>query len=191
MPSLEYNDKLHEYKLDGVVLPSVTTILKDCGMMKALKFYTLDGANKGKRRHKLTELYDKDILDYGSIAEEDMPYLEGWIKVKEALKIEVEPSGVEVRLYHPLLRYVGTADRICKLNEIITIVDLKTGAKEKWHVLQLILYGLAYAALYDQPLPNLLSVYLKSNGKYSYKEYDYKDKSFAIAAARVQSWKER
>lgn len=188
---IQFDEEKHEYTVDGRILPSVTTLLKGVGVIKGLDFMTEEGAKNGKRRHKLTELYDLGTLDYGSIALEDMPYLEGWIKAKEELKIEVDPSGIEVKLYHPVLGYAGTSDRICPVNRQMTVTDLKTGAPAKWHVLQLILYGLAYSILFEQPLPELMGIYLKSNGKYKMKKHSYKEQSYAIAAARIQSWKGR
>ncbi len=191
MPELRYVDESHQYFMGERELPSVTSILQGCGYMKALPFYTKAGSDNGRRRHTLTELYDLETLDWGTVSIEDLPFLQGWIQAKKDLHIEVEPSGIEVRLYHPILGYAGTSDRICRAREQITVIDLKTGAKAKWHVLQLILYGMAYAELYEQPLPKLMSVYLQKNGRYGYKEYDYKDKSYAIAAVRVANWKEK
>ncbi|TET97701.1 MAG: hypothetical protein E3J23_08465 [Candidatus Stahlbacteria bacterium] len=186
---LEFDEAKHIYTLDGRELPSVTTILKNCGCMKALPFYTDAGAANGKRRHLLTELYDNRTLDWGTIASEDMPYLEGWITARKDLNITVEPSEIEVQLYHPILGYAGTADRICLVDGVRTILDIKNGAPAKWNVLQLILYGLAYSVLFEQSLPELLCVYLKKNGKYKAQKHDYSDQSYAIAAARIQNWK--
>jgi len=189
MAELKFDPIKHKYSIEGRDLPSVTTLLKNAGMMKALSFYTDAGATNGSRRHLLTELYDKATLDYGSIALDDMPYLEGWINAKADLKIVVEPSEIEVRLYHPVLGYAGTADRICLVNGVRTILDIKNGAVERWHNLQLILYGLAYAILYEQPLPELMGVYLKKTGKYKFKKHNYQEQTYAIAAAKVENWK--
>lgn len=191
MPELTYVDKDHKYFLDGAELPSVTSILQGCGYMKALPFYTKAGSDNGRRRHTLTELYDLETLDWGTIDESDFPFLKAYIQAKKDLNIEVEESGIEVRLYHPLLRYAGTSDRICRVNGRITVIDLKTGAPADWHVLQLILYGMAYAELYEQPLPDLMSLYLRKTGRYGYHKHDYKNKSYAIAAVRVANWKEK
>lgn len=164
---LAYASETHEYFLDGRKLPSVTTLLKECGIIKTA-FYTKKGSDNGSRRHLLTELYDKDILDYSSIAEEDFPFLEAWIKAKAELGIEVK--NIEMRVYHPLLGYAGTADRLAEIrgdSDIppgIYLVDLKCGAKERWHSLQLILYGMAYAEMTGNPEPGLLGVRLGANG---------------------------
>ena len=191
MPVLTYEEGAHKYNLDGIEVPSVTTLLKNAGYMKALGFYTKAGSDNGSRRHLLTELYDKNTLDYSTIAIEDMPYLECWIHAKKDLEIVVQPDEIEIKMFHPYLLYAGTADRVSTVAGVRTVIDLKSGAKEKWHELQLILYGLMYAELYEQPLPNLMGVYLKKNGKYNFREYTYENKKYALAAVLAEQWKNK
>ncbi len=181
--NLDFDKETHTYSLDGRVLTPVTDLLKDCGIIQTT-FYTGKGAENGSRRHLATELLDKDILDWSTIAECDMPYLSAWIQAKEELGIEI--TSIEEQMYHPLLNYAGTIDRRAIIKDEIYIIDIKTGAKAKWHELQLILYGLMV-----EPRPNLLAVYLKKNGKYAVEKYDYKNERFAMSAIRVEQWKNR
>ena len=183
---LEYNDKDHTYFLEGTELPSVTTLLRDCGIINTA-FYTGAGADNGTRRHLLTELYDKDTLDWGTVAEEDLPYLNGWIQAKEDLNMEIQ--GIEQRMYHELLSFAGTIDRLATVGGKPTIIDIKTGQKAKWHELQLILYGLMTAN--NDQKPNLMTIYLKKTGKYTIQEYDYTNERYAMSAVRVSQWKRR
>ena len=183
---LEYNDDLHEYSLDGVILPSVTTLIKDCGIINTT-FFTGQGADNGTRRHLLTELYDKDTLNWETIVDEDLPYLEAWIKAKEELGIDVQ--AIEQKMYHPVLYFAGCVDRLALVKGVPTVIDLKTGAKAKWHELQLILYGLM--CIHDDVKPNLMTIYLKKTGKYSMESYDYSNERFALAAVRVAQWKKK
>ena len=183
---LEYNDELHEYYLEGKQLPSVTTLLKDCGIIDTA-FYTGTGADNGTRRHYLTELYDKDTLDWGTVAEEDLPYLNAWIQAKEDLNMEIQ--GIEQRMYHPLLMFAGCLDRLATIGGKPTVIDIKTGQKAKWHELQLILYGLM--AIHTDKKPSLMTVYLKKTGKYTVQEYDYSNERFALSAVRISQWKNR
>ena len=188
---LEYEASTHTYTLDGTKVPSVTTLLKNSNIIKT-SFYTNRGADNGKRRHLLTELYDLGSLDWGSIADEDMNYLSAWIKAKQDLNVVVSDSSeIEVKLYSVLMGYAGTADRICVVNGERTVVDIKTGAKEKWHSLQLILYALAYSEIYEQPRPKMMGIYLKKNGRYSFTEHNYDDAQVAMAAVRIQKWKDK
>ena len=39
-----------------------------------------------------------------------------------------EVSSAEYRVYHKLMRYAGTCDMICSINDIPTLVDYKTTA---------------------------------------------------------------
>lgn len=183
---LEYEDKTHTYTLDGTVIKSVTQLLQDVGLMSS-KFYTVEGADKGKRRHLVTELYDKEVLDWESVMEEDLPYLQGWIDFKKDYNVKIQ--AIEQRMYHPLLGYAGTIDRLAEVNNIPTVIDIKTGAKNKDNELQLILYGLMVEN--TDLKPKLMTVYLKKNSKYAVEEYDYRNERTAMSVIRVNHWKKK
>ncbi len=183
---LEYDDKTHTYYLDGSEIKSVTQLLQDVGLMSS-KFFTEEGANNGKRRHAVTELYDKEVLDWESVLEEDLPYLQAWIYFKKDYNVKIQ--AIEQRIYHPLLGYAGTIDRLAEVKNVPTVIDIKTGAKNKDNELQLILYGLMVENTGQKP--NLMTVYIKKNGKYSVEEYDYKNERIAMSVIRVSQWKRR
>ena len=183
---LIYKEEDHTYTLEGRKLTSVSAILKDCGIINN-KFYTEAGANNGKRRHLLCELYDKGTLDWGSIGEADLPYLEAWIKFKEENHVEIQ--GIEVGAYHPLLNYAGTTDRLMLIKGEPYIGDIKTGAESKATELQLILYGMMFT--YAGQRAKLKTIYLKETGKYKPREAFYKDEKFAMSAIRINQWKQR
>lgn len=180
---LEYNDSTHQYFLDGTELTSVTTLLAECGIVNN-KFYTKEGADNGRRRHKVTELFDKGELKWEDVLEEDLPYLEAWIQFKEDYEVKIQ--YIEQQMYHPLLGYAGTIDRLAEIKGQPVVIDIKTGAKAKWHELQLILYGMMI-----EPRPNLMVVYLKKNGKYKEERCDYRDQRFAMDVVGVNQWKTR
>ena len=182
---IDFDEEKHEYSIGGQKLPGVTTILKRCGIIDT-KWFTEGGMENGKRRHYLTELYDKGTLDWSTISEEDMPYLQAWILYLKDFRPKV--VAMEEVLYHKDLLYCGTADRLTDENGEYVFIDLKSGAPLVWHNLQLILYGLAFESLVGIR-PKLRCVYLKKNGKYAYKDYDYKDELVALSAVRIDRWK--
>lgn len=184
--SLIYQDEGHKYLLDGIELPSVTTLLAEAGYVDKRWFKDSD-ADKGKRRHKATEYMDQGVLDWTTVSEADMPYLQAWIKAKEELEIEVD--DVEVQTYHPLLRYAGTIDRLARIKSRPCVIDLKGGVELRWHELQVVLYGLMVE--HDGEPPELLDVYLDGKGNYKHRFHDYKNKQYALAAVRVWIWKNR
>ena len=178
---MTYDDAEHKYTLDGVNLSSVTTLLKDSGIINN-KFYTEAGANNGKRRHLLTELYDQNRLDWGTIGEADLPYLEAWIKFKEERKVEI--MEIEVGAYHPLYSYAGRMDRTALIKGIPYVLDIKTGQPAEWVGLQLTLYGM----LIQNIKPKLMAIYLKKNGNYLCREYEYNER-IAMSVIRINQYK--
>lgn len=183
---LVFDPEKHEYSLDGIILPSVTTLLKECGIINTT-FYTGNGADNGKRRHLVTELFDQERLDWESVLEEDLPYLSSWIQFKKDFNVEIQ--AIEQKMYHSILRYAGCVDRLVEIGGKPTVIDIKTGQKQKWHELQLILYGLM--CIHNDIKPNLMCVYLKKTGKYSIEEYGYENERYALSAVRVAQWKNR
>ena len=180
---LEYNDETHQYFLDGTELTSVTKLLTECGIIDT-RFFSKGGADNGRRRHKVTELYDQGKLKWEEVLAEDIPYLEAWIQFKEDYEVKIQ--FIEQQMYHELLDYAGTIDRLADIKGEPTVIDIKTGAKNKATELQLILYGLMV-----EPKPNLMIVYLKKNGKYKVEEFGYENERYAMAAVRINQWKNR
>lgn len=183
---LTYREEDHKYFLDGSELPSVTTLLTDAGYIDKRWFQDSD-ASKGKRRHKATEYMDQGVLDWGTVAEPDLPYLTAWAKAKEEIGIAIDQC--EVQTYHDVFRYAGIIDRLAKVKGQPYIIDIKTGVEIRWHQLQLILYGLMVENAGERP--GLLCVYLSGNGTYKHRFHDYKNQQYALAAVRVWVWKNR
>jgi len=182
---LEFNEEKHLFTVDGVVKRSVTQVLKDCGLVNT-KFFTEQGRENGSRRHLVTELYDRNTLDWGTVDPEDLPYLEAWITAKEQLKIEIK--FIEQKMYHPVLGYAGIVDRLCLVDRQPTVLDIKTGSPMPATKLQLPLYGLMVETL--TPIKHLI-IYLKANSRFTPVWVDKKDQFVAMGAARVSEWKVR
>jgi len=182
-----FDQESHTYTLDGAILPSVTTLLKECGIISTA-FYTDAGATNGSRRHLVTELLDRGNLDWSTVADEDIPYLEAWIKAKEDLSIEIEE--IEKPMHHSIYGYAGMVDRLCTIGEENWVVDIKTGAKAKWNELQMILYGMMVSDFYGVGFPKMAIFNLKKNGRYEFSEVTYAQKNVAIAAVMIQKYKE-
>jgi hypothetical protein len=112
---LNFYEATHEYRLDGVLLPSVTKILEDVGLSDysmvpndQLEKYQ----ERGQRVHEITRLWDLGDLDESSLNEAGRRYLESWIKFrKKHIPHSVAFSVVERPLASGLYRYAGTPDR--------------------------------------------------------------------------------
>ena len=115
---LVFDEEEHKFSVDGERLLSVTQVLSGAGCIDT-KFFTDQGRKNGTRRHLVTELYDKGILDEATVDPADRPYLDAWIKAKEEWKIQI--VRIETQMYHPLLRYAGIVDRLCLVDGVPTV----------------------------------------------------------------------
>ena len=143
---LEFTAENHIYRLEGVVIPSVTQIIKDAGLVN-FDFISDEllaaKADLGNKVHKTAELNDKGILDYEDLHPKLRGYLDSWIKFRKDFGFI--PSEIEMEYFHPLYRYAGKIDRVGTANGVLTLVDIKSGIKQKYHHVQL---G-GYKVLYD------------------------------------------
>lgn len=161
MMKLEFDAEQHIYSLNGRIIPSVTQVLKRAGLIGS--FYKKGSAEKGTRIHELTEIND---LVPGFIPEE--PELEGYLKAWEAFKANsgAEIIASEMMIYSEKYLFAGTLDRIIKMNDQLWILDIKSGAKAKWHPLQLAAYSLALAECKELEINQGIVVYIGKDGRY-------------------------
>lgn len=182
---LTFDEDKHEYKYNGVVVPSVTQILSMCSSYKYVNKGLLDRASAfGNAVHLATELFDQGILDEDDLDENITPYLNGWKKYKADSGIKI--TAIEQRVYSRL-GYAGTLDRSGSIVKQRTIVDIKTcTVVQKETALQLAGYGLAAKII--RPFKRV-SVQLLPN---DYKIHNYDDdEDFEIfkALLTVHKWK--
>ena len=165
--NLTYNDSNHEYKLDGMIIPSVTQVLKGAGLV-SLDFVNEqlleEKADLGKKVHLTTELYDNGTLDLDELHPTLKAYLDSWIKFKE--DFHFISTAIELQLFHKLYRYAGRIDRVGLANGVLTLIDIKSGIHTKTHAIQ----TAAYTLLYNQDkkkgeqIKKRFTVYVKPEG---------------------------
>lgn len=131
-----FDQKTHTYMLDGAIIPSVTQVICDAGIadfefMEKRRKDILDRSQKfGRAVHKMIELYNKEILDMGSVDAPLIPYLEGWKRMEEMFGLVIEKS--EQMLPSLKHRFAGTIDIVAqitkgKLAGRRAIIDIKSG----------------------------------------------------------------
>lgn len=127
--ALVFDEAKHEYRLDGVVLPSVTEICKFLAMDVA------EGANReardaaaerGHRVHEACTMHDFEG-DECEIDGDIVGYVEAYAAFKRDYQIK------EWLLYeHPMASlerfYAGTLDRVGYMDGCPTIIDIKSGS---------------------------------------------------------------
>ena len=172
---LAFEEERHVYKLNGIAVPSVTTIMKPLsaslydGVDSAL---LMRAADRGTVVHNAIENY----LKFGikDIAEEYSGYLEAfldWFKQND-----VKPLATESRVYHKTLMYAGTADMPCVINDKTILVDFKTSASVNKMLtgIQLEAYAKAYES-HGVYFDGKAILHLKNNGKFGWVYYDKND----------------
>jgi hypothetical protein len=173
---LTFNQEKHEYKEDGVIIPSVTQCIQKAGLIdlsfveKELLEYKSD---VGTKIHKTTELYDQGNLDEATLHPLLAGFLQAWKKfIKDYQFI---PMHIELKRVHPLYKYAGMIDRIGTIidGKTITQIDIKTGVHHHSYAIQ----SGGYTELYNYGKPKKeqikrrLTVYLREDGMYEVKEY--------------------
>ena len=123
--ALEFNDEKHEYKVNGVVLPSVTEL---CAPLTYSK-YRVDNAvieqaaYRGTLIHELTALYDRgDLEEESAIASDVGMYLQAWINFCH----DYQPKWTMIEQQMASSSYAGTIDRVGEIDGTPVIVDIKT-----------------------------------------------------------------
>jgi hypothetical protein len=168
---VELDEENHIYHVDGKIVPGVTEIITPPGR----KFYLAGSAERGHRVHAATVMYDNGLLTVDDCPE----YLRGWLKAWADFRKDTgfEPTIIEGSGCSADGRYAGTIDRIgtipWKSGVRLMTIDIKSGGKEKKHILQLAgYYGIADQGGVDGSMWNgandLGIVYIKPTGDYSF-----------------------
>jgi hypothetical protein len=191
---LTYNDSKHEYKVNGVIVPSVTQSIKTAGLIdlsfvdKELLEYKSDIGNKA---HKTTELYDTNNLDETTLHPMLFGYLQAWKKFRA--DYQFKPIHIELAMVHKLYRYAGRIDRIGTIENTTHIIqaDIKTGVKHHSYAIQ----SAGYVELYNYGKPKKeqikrrFTVYLNEDGTYKVDEHkDKTDISIFLAALSITNY---
>lgn len=146
----------------GNVLPSVTTILGEVGLIDTTWFKP-EHAQRGTDVHEATAMVDRGEMDANDFPEWMHGYLDAWqlFKVDEGAKPEIIEQLVSTR------DYAGTVDRVLTIGGNRWLVDIKTGRPSKWHPLQTAAYAIA---LGDADITRA-TVHITKDGKYRVKPH--------------------
>jgi hypothetical protein len=163
---IEFDEKKHQYKVNGKVVPSVTEILEHLtapGYGKVNPSILEEAKERGTAVHELTE-----DIDLGMPPEYIDPFVEGYIVayMRFLADYDVEWDFIEHPFYVPLWEYCGTIDRVGKLDGNPCVLDIKTTssptADQKIAVCcQTAAYAVGMPGSYDR-----YALYLHSDGTY-------------------------
>jgi len=128
---LDFEPLSHTYRVDGLVVPSVTQLLDDAGLTPDYSVVApsvlLHARHRGIHIDACCDLLDEDDLDWRSVHPEALPYVEAWARF--CADEGYEPWGGQIPLYHPAHGYAGTADSIGELGGRWVVVERKATTK--------------------------------------------------------------
>lgn len=163
-PGLTFDPAPHVYQLDGVRLPSVTTIIK--GAFPELYLYSTEFArDRGRYVHECVHELLRGRLDIDKIS----PLAEGFVRAA-ANYIAAHPTfeliASERRVVSKTHHYAGTLDVLCRIDGVPTVVDWKTGDPGWQAELQLAAYANALHELYGFVVARRIAVWLREDGTF-------------------------
>lgn len=155
----------HVYRYNGVVVPSVTQILKplenwDFLDEEAKAFYS----ERGTEVHRVTALDDLEDLVEESVDPTLTGYLKSWRLLRRDPDIKV--LSVEEFVFHPLLRVAGTMDRRMLIKRRHAVLDIKAGVKLASHGVQVYGYKRCWnhGRKKDEQIVDCYTAYLNKDG---------------------------
>lgn len=190
VPTLNFDADTHTYRLDGVVIPSVTQILKEVGVVdfSGIDPHVLEkAADRGTYVHKCCELLFLNDLDIDAIDPESVGYVDAFLKF---MKEQCGPDGfrileMEKIVFHRLLRYAGTLDILAERGKERWIIDIKTGSSQISYALQ----TAAYENCFSEPHKRAC-LYLCPDGEYHLHPYtDCNDVRVFQSCVSLYWWK--
>lgn len=189
MSALTFDEVSHTYRINGQVVPGVTSVLAPLTNYDSVPAHVLQAAaDFGKAVHRaceLDDLGDLDDLDEATLDPALAPYLNAWRAFCADHSAQWEQ--IEAPVHHQALRYAGTPDRIGALRGLRAVVDIKTTAKLYPSVgPQLAAYREA-AAMPTYALR--VAVQLKADGTYTKKTYtDPNDWPVFCSLLTLRNW---
>lgn len=183
MSELLFNEKLHQYSVNGKIIPSVTQIIAAIGLYEfdfVSKQTLAVAAERGRIVHTCIEWYEQGELDENSIDPELAGYFNAYLAAKKSGELPEHPSAIEQRVYSAKYQYAGTLDQLYGGD---WLHDHKTGMKNPVHGLQLSAYWLALHPDFRDKPRRLTCGYYGADGSHEIVEYPYEPLAWLAAAA--------
>jgi len=129
--SLQFEPASHTYTLDGVVVPSVTGVLKASGLIDFSQIppSILETARaRGSRVHAAIHYYNEGDLNWDTVDDKDRPRINAWLTFLQQRQFQILKA--EFRVYSRRYGYAGTGDVVGLLDGRLALADFKCGEPE-------------------------------------------------------------
>lgn len=198
MSDLIFNTELHEYRVDGRIIPSVTHVIETIQTWRGIPVDVLEHARiRGARVDAAVNVYDDSLYSgppiFDVIADETVPYLLAWKRFREDTKCRVLAS--QISGHNQVYGYAGTLDKICVLGDRSdggALIDIKaTALIEPETSLQTAAYShMGISSIYSGA--KRFTLQLKPDATYRLHEWkDPSDFPTFLAALTLTNWAAR
>lgn len=183
-----YNDDLHEYRLDGKLMDHVTGVLTSVGIidLNQIPEGRLETArSRGSRLHRATLLDDMGELDDRGLSEDLVGGLASWRKFRRDSNLQILEA--EQVIYNEQLWIAGTYDRIMRDSKgQKCLIEIKPPVVPPYTGLQLAWYELVLGNSYFRRF----GVGLRPDGKPNVVPFtDRNDRNIVLGALATARWK--
>ena len=186
----------HRYTLNDKPIIGVNEAIDMAGLgiMSSANFINegvLEASMKfGTATHRACELYDRHDLAIDLLDESLRPYLNGWIKFLKDSKFEIHK--VELIVYSKRHGYAGTLDRTGIFMRSRTIIDLKSGAKDKITPIKTAAYMEAHNEMFPkEKIRHRMTLILKPDNYDILPNEDPSDFSTFLACLQIAKFKNK
>ena len=164
---LEFMEKDHVYKLNGIEIPSVTQVMEP---LSTAHYSGINAAVLDKAAARGTAVHNA-IENYLLFGIDDIPgEFGGYYEAFKKWWTDASPIlvGTEHRVYHKVARYAGTIDLVCEVGGKLMLVDIKTSSQiiEMLTRVQLEAYQKAVNS-HQMPIEGKGILHLTRDGKYT------------------------
>lgn len=185
---LTFDAATHTYRLAGKVLPSVTQIIREAGLVDAT-WYTEQARERGSAVHLACQLLDEDDLDSDGLDPRIEPYVRAWERYKTEADAEVLET--ERAVVHRVYGYAGRMDVLARVAGDLAVIDRKTGVAGPAAGVQTMAYARAYTDETGLVIRHRLAVELRADGTYRVVEFTgLNDWKVFAACLTLRAWRE-
>lgn len=189
---LVFEEGPHRYRLDGEVIPGITSVLKRVGLVDD-SYYNIEARDRGSAVHAAIEFLQEGDLKRESLAPLLIPYVEAWERFRDEMGWE-PIERPELLVGSETLRYGTLIDGVGRLRgaPLVTVANWKTGSgPSPWWAIQSAGETIAYSETYGRSVAGLrrAAVLLMVDGRYRFIPHDDRN-DFAVfrGAAVVANW---
>lgn len=177
----------HAYFIGAKQVPNTSLMLQRAGHVDPT-YYTDAVRERGRAVHQLTAEYDLGALDVSTLVSK----YRGWVLAHVAAMQRLRPTWdtIEEPEVHPVYQFGTRPDRVGKIYRVRSIVDEKSGGKEKWHGLQTALQAIGVAWRYNlkpESMPRF-ALYIEASGRFELEPHTRKtdfDEAYRMIKAQA------